>query len=79
MKQVVAVVDWDDASGQEGPVPKHEFHYLKKLRSFGLLVAETDNIISIAQDFCPEDEDYREILHIPKAIVTKIQRLPVKG
>lgn len=48
---------------------------LKQLRTVGLLVRETPELISVAMEYCGEDDTYRDVTHIPKVNVIKIKRI----
>lgn len=73
----IAVVDWEDASGEHGPLSIREMSPLRRMRSCGIFVQETDKCVTLAQDYCPEEDDYRELLHIPKVNIIKLKKVRI--
>jgi hypothetical protein len=51
---------------------------LVRLRSAGWLVREDEESITLALDRDDKDESFRDITHIPKVCIVRVQRLKVK-
>lgn len=72
-------IEWLDSSHVEEPCPRKLAEEQKPLKvvSYGELLAEDENLV-IASSYC-ENETYRGILAIPRAVVIKIEVLNAKG
>lgn len=72
VKLVQATVIWHDAAAQDGPVVPSEFTKYVHLVSTGMLVAKDRQEITLAQDYDPNDQQYRKVIHIPRGMVKKV-------
>ena len=78
-KAKIAAVWWDDAFSVDGNDP-HEVddigdgRYL--LLSAGVLVKITDRYVILARDAVAEATKYRDLLHIPRELVRRMQVMP---
>lgn len=70
----IIFIEWLDASHQNGPVDLTELSGEHIIRSAGWLIQETEDRISLAQDYCVSIESYREVLHIPKKYILEQKR-----
>jgi hypothetical protein len=75
--RTLVYVRWFDASYQRGECTEDELVPVVELESAGLLVAESDQTISLALDRYDEDGSWRHIEHIPKVNVRQLRRLTV--
>lgn len=73
--QTIVFVQWVDACRQEGPCRIEDLSPECILESAGILVHETDEVISLALDACPSNESWRCISHIPKSYIKAIRRV----
>lgn len=70
---IITIIKWLDASSQRGPLSKDEFIKGKILLTCGILVDEDNETISLAQDCCERDDEYREVVHVPKIYILERQ------
>ena len=68
-------IKWVDASYQRGPVTRDELEPKCELETAGIVVQETKDIISIAQDWDDRYKQWRYVQHIPKKMICKKRRL----
>lgn len=71
----LAVVEWVDANSEEGPLSPEQASPLMTLFTAGWLMLETEGYVSIAQDWCQDDERFRKVIHIPRKGVRRIRRI----
>jgi hypothetical protein len=71
----VVLVEWRDASSEEGPLLPGELTPCVELRTAGILVREDADSVSVAQDYCPADERFRKVIHIPRPMIRAVRRL----
>jgi hypothetical protein len=77
MNNTIVVVEWIDASYEDGPLSLREIEPLIRLKSVGWLLREDKESISIAMEKADEDELFRSVTHIPKVGIIKIKRIKV--
>lgn len=73
----LAYVRWFDASYQRDECTLEELVPVVELESAGLLVAESEESISIALDHYRADKTWRYIQHIPRVNVREIRRIEI--
>ncbi len=66
------IVEWVDANYQEGPVSVRGLAPLKTVITLGMLIREDSKSVSLASEFCDEDDDFRDVTHIPKSCIVSI-------
>ncbi len=72
-------VKWIDARQESGPYLQHEMSSVMLIESAGILIEQTDECLSLADDRWPDwseaeqDHSYREIMHIPMECVRDVQ------
>lgn len=76
-EKTLIFIKWTDASYQEGPDYIGNLNSGIVLETAGHLVQETDTYYSVALDFYEKEGTWRHITHIPKVIVTEVQKFPV--
>jgi hypothetical protein len=69
---------WNDASHQEGQVKKEDFETKIVLHTAGILACENDETYSVAIDYNAKTGEYRDVTHIPKKMVTSMQKFKVE-
>lgn len=78
----VATVRWLDASHDSGPLTKSGFSGGLEILTTGFLVQNTEEEVSLAQDYLPHTERWRDVTHIPRCYILAHQGLgkavPVK-
>ena len=79
----VVFVRWTDAVGQHSMYGDHNANNLVPLEvtSAGILLEETGKFVRFVQDIFSgsnEDNQHREVMVIPKKMVSSIQRFKVK-
>lgn len=62
-------VRWLDASYQRGECCEHELCEEVYLHTAGILVRETDRVVSVAMDRYDAEGTWRHIQHIPKGMI----------
>ena len=68
-------IEWEDACYEPGGLSVSDLGSLTKCITFGIFVRETDKIISVALEYRPGDDEYVHICHIPKAWITKMEKM----
>lgn len=76
--ETITLLEWIDASGQTGPVSRSELCGPLPLLTAGFLVCESDESISVCQDYIPKHDEFREVQHILKKNVIKRKEFKVK-
>lgn len=66
--KTVVVVEWLDASHQNGPISLEDLSGDHVIKSVGWLIQETAKRITLCQDLT-STEQFREVLHIPKLYI----------
>lgn len=74
----LAHIKWFDASYQRGECTADELFSEVYLHSAGILVRETETVVTLAIDRYDNDETWRYISHIPKVNIVEIQTFDVK-
>ena len=69
----IVYVRWNDAGFQDDSVRLPDFDEECVIEEVGILARETDTHISIAMDYNPADESYRNVAHIPKVLIRQIR------
>jgi hypothetical protein len=71
----LVLVTWRDAffDFDQSTVADFRTDYL--VRTVGFLVADGPTFVSLAQEVLPDDEGYRAVTHIPRAVVEEIVQL----
>ena len=77
MEAKIVQVTWIDASHQTGPLDKSQIQVGLLLSTAGWLVIESEDSISIAQDYCADDDDWRHVTTIPKSYVVNMRQVKV--
>ena len=70
----LVTVYWNDAYGEVGEFENESPNYMARLSS-GYLVKRTDEVVVVAQDYCPDDNSYHTYTVIPRELVTKVRKL----
>lgn len=63
---IIACIEWMDASTQKGPLTLADLAGVHVLRSVGWLIRENEEQVTIAMDYVPGNEEYRDVQHILK-------------
>jgi hypothetical protein len=71
----LVMVTWRDAFFDFDKVTADEFRTDYMVNTVGFLVSESPTFVSLAQEVLPDDEGYRAVTHIPKAVVQSIMTL----
>lgn len=71
MVRKIASIEWRDAGFNSG----YDKHGLITLHTAGFVVHECDEYITLAADFMPEDNGYRNSSSIPKVNIISITYL----
>jgi len=69
----IVEVTWLDAVHQFGPVNKCEVDEGNPVKTIGYLVKRDKKFISIAMEYWPEQDVYRNVTTIPASIVKKVR------
>jgi hypothetical protein len=69
------MVTWRDAFFDFDKVTADEFRADYLVNTVGFLVADGPTFVSLAQEVLPDDEGYRAVTHIPRAVVEAIMVL----
>lgn len=78
-KHRVVAVTWFDSFFQRGELEPHELeHDRVVLVSIGHVMRDTEQVITIAMESHPAENNFRYMISIPKACVMNIQELKVK-
>jgi hypothetical protein len=65
------VVEWIDASVQNGPISVDEIDPHCPHVAAGFLVKETEDYLTLGLDYAIESENWRYLLHIPQSQIIK--------
>ena len=68
----LVVVTWRDAFFDFDKVTADEFRTDYLVNTVGFLVSDGATFVSLAQEVLPDDEGYRAVTHIPRAVVESI-------
>jgi hypothetical protein len=71
----LVMVTWRDAFFDFDKVTADEFRTDYLVNTVGFLVADGPTFVSLAQEVLPDDEGYRAVTHIPRAVVEAIMVL----
>lgn len=74
----VTIIEWDDASHMREACDLRDFDVVYKVRTVGELVQETETHVVMAGEKLT-DGRYRDLTSIPKGMVVKRLKIPVKG
>jgi hypothetical protein len=75
MPQTVVCVEWVDACYERGSLKAGELGGLLTLKTVGWLVREEEDHVSVAAEWCPREETYRDISHIPRVGIVSVKRV----
>jgi len=73
----IAIVDWDDACSDRGPIRPEEMNARFRCRSVGMILRIDKDYLTIAQDHILTDGRYRDVMHIPRDMIVRLKT--VKG
>ena len=76
-RRKLAFIRWFDASFQAEECTAEELNPGIVIESAGIIAAETDDSISLALDYHPDQGLWRRILHVPKPYIINIKRFSV--
>jgi hypothetical protein len=71
----LVMVRWRDAFFDFDKVTADEFRTDYLVHTVGFLVSDGPTFVSLAQEVLPDDEGYRAVTHIPRAVVEVIVAL----
>jgi hypothetical protein len=71
----LVMVTWRDAFFDFDKVTADEFRTDYMVNTVGFLVSDGPTFVSLAQEVLPDDEGYRAVTHIPRAVVQSIMTL----
>lgn len=71
----LVMVTWRDAFFDFDKVTEDEFRADYMVHTVGFLVSDGPTFVSLAQEVLPDDEGYRAVTHIPRAVVQSIMTL----
>jgi hypothetical protein len=71
----LVLVIWRDAFFDFDQKSAEDFRSDYLVRTVGFLIAEGQTFLSLAQEVLPDDEGYRAVTHIPRAVVERVQTL----
>jgi hypothetical protein len=71
----LVVVTWRDAFFDLDQTTADDFRPDYLVNTVGFLVADGPIFVSLAQEVLPDDEGYRAVTHIPRAVVERIVAL----
>jgi hypothetical protein len=74
----IACIEWIDASGQEGPINRHELTGVFRILTVGWLIRENHEHVTLCMDYVPGSDEFREVQHILKINVVKRREYKVK-
>lgn len=74
----LVLVHWLDAWYDPDEQTYEDWRADYPVQTVGYLVRDEHNVISIAQEVLPDDEGFRAVTHIPRAMVQGITRLAVE-
>jgi hypothetical protein len=74
----IAVIDWLDASLEDGPLALRDLDPLIRLQTTGWLVREDADSVSVAMEYGP-DERYRCVQHIPRVNIKSMRTMRVSA
>ena len=69
----IAIVEWDDASSDRGPIRQDEMQPRYRCRSVGMVVDTDKEYVTIAQDHIITDGRYRDVMHIPRKMIVRMK------
>jgi hypothetical protein len=68
----LVMVTWRDAFFDFDKVTADEFRTDYLVNTVGFLVSDGPTFVSLAQEVLPDDEGYRAVTHIPRAVIETI-------
>jgi hypothetical protein len=71
----LVLVTWRDAFFDFDQKTAEDFRSDYLVHTVGFLVADGPTFVSLAQEVLPDDEGYRAVTHIPRAVVERIVTL----
>lgn len=75
MAMTIVMVEWIDASYQDGDITLSQMSQLLPLQTVGWLVLETKDAVSVAAEYCEKEQTFRHVSHIPRVGIKQIRRL----
>lgn len=72
---IMVVVTWRDAFFDFDKTTADEFRADYLVTTVGFLVADGPTFVSLAQEVLPDDEGFRAVTHIPRAVIERIEPL----
>ena len=73
------LVIWQDAWADSEQHERSEWRSDYLVRTTGFLVRDEPEVISIAQEILPEEDGFRAVTHIPRAMIASLQSVSTNG
>jgi hypothetical protein len=74
----IYLAEWHDAWFDQDEA-EHDWRDDYLVTTVGFLVRETEDIVSLAAEQLPDDEGFRAITHIPRALVERLVEIGGEG
>lgn len=82
--KTLCVIRWQDACKRDGNFTKDEIGGEKngyrfdrvELYTVGWLVHESEDTLTLATDYRPDEDHWRDLLHVPKGMIQSVRKYP---